>query len=615
MLTDHERKFLESWRTCYKDLERLHLQTVGSLLRSIKFRVMDRVIVLAGKNARFSGYDDNLFECCRQLMGIYSRAIDFYKKNNADINTMSIKNLILGILEVLSVRLHLFNDNCKGSDENPVAIERIKLLSAGVAYFMFNFNESEKAHNIRVRLSDLAEQFTPEYLDTYLDLVQSEILDSFMDKNYMAYSKAVQVCLNSLNTLRNRKALSFFYRFLTDETETLAKLLAQTETIGHILSQNAFEKSESETTKAILSIFNEALTFYDSECLGNLVVFAEAEDYVAPEPDSIDTLRDVCQDMLTNSRLIVEKDYLETAAKYEADILLINNWLGDNADLFIDEVLSRAEITAIRLETEDRLKDLIFKFKQTAEAVACVFSRQVSFYREHFDFFSILNENAILGGINETLMIKIETMAENISAFKDPLGKITHSLLDTEISVNEKESNELIELMLPLLKSLSFAEAGEDESIAINTFYDTLAEAQPVADYRQRVIDIFQKEEERARKNIERFLKDCVLYEISTFEEILQYSVTRLRESDNDHVTDYIDLIDENAHIIETTLKKIGITMIRPKPHDYFNGKEHEVLMAERNESFAKGEVIKSITSGYKLDDQILIRANIIAAK
>ena len=615
MLTDHERKFLENWRTCYKDLERLHLQTVGSLLRSIKFRVMDRVIVLAGKNARFSDYDDNLFECCRQLMGIYSRAIDYYKKNNADISTISIKNLILDMLEVLSVRLHLFNDNCKGSDENPVAIERIKLLSAGVAYFMFNFNESEKAYNTHVRISDLAEQFTPEYLDTYINLVQNEILDSFMDKNYMAYSKAVQVCLNSLNTLRNRKALSFFYRFLTDEKETLSKLLSQTKNVEHVLSQKAVEKSEFETTKVILSILNEAITLYDSECPDNLSIFAESEAYDAPESDSIDSLRSICQDMLANSRLIVEKDYLETAAKYEADTLQIYSWLSDNANLFIDEVLSRAEITVLRAESEDRLKDLVIKFRQTAEAVACVFSRQVSFYREHDDCFSSLNENAILSGINETLMIKIETMAENIFAFEDPLGKITHSLLDTEISVNEKESNELSELMLPMLKSIWFAETSEDDRIVINTFYDTLAEAKPVADYRQRVSDVFLKEEERARKNIERFLKDCVLYEISTFEEILQYSVTRLRESDNDYVTDYIDLIDENAHIIESTLKKIGITMIRPKPHDYFNAKEHEVLMAERNESFAKGEVIKSITSGYKLDDQILIRANIIAAK
>jgi len=46
-----------------------------------------------------------------------------------------------------------------------------------------------------------------------------------------------------------------------------------------------------------------------------------------------------------------------------------------------------------------------------------------------------------------------------------------------------------------------------------------------------------------------------------------------------------------------------------------FNGKEHEVLIAETSEGFAKGEIIKVINPGYKRGDFILTRANVIAAK
>ncbi len=59
----------------------------------------------------------------------------------------------------------------------------------------------------------------------------------------------------------------------------------------------------------------------------------------------------------------------------------------------------------------------------------------------------------------------------------------------------------------------------------------------------------------------------------------------------------------------------MGVDIIAPKPHDIFNGKEHEVIMAEKNNDFKKGEIIKLINSGYKNKNYIILRANVIAAK
>ena len=120
------------------------------------------------------------------------------------------------------------------------------------------------------------------------------------------------------------------------------------------------------------------------------------------------------------------------------------------------------------------------------------------------------------------------------------------------------------------------------------------------------------------QKKLAQFKKEQLLFECSTFEEILHYSVSRLREvseSDAPEVHAFVAAIDENAARLSSILTCRGITLMQPSPHDMFNGREHEVLMAEEREGFAKGEIIKFINSGYKEKDIVLIRANVIAAK
>ncbi|MDR1559890.1 MAG: nucleotide exchange factor GrpE [Clostridiales bacterium] len=609
-LADRERKLTEAWRVCRQDLERLTQRTAGSLLRSVKFRVMDRVIGLAGKHARLSGYDDEMFTSCKRLMGFYSRAISLYERCGAALNTYSVKNLILGICEVLNSRLNMFESQLSGNEENPVAIERIKLLSTGVAYFMFSFNESEKAYqNADLRASELAARFTPDYFNTYIEGIQDDILESFVERNYAAYSKAVQACLLGLNNLQNRKVLSYYYTLLIGESEVLSFVAVHAAAVEHELSRGAGDPIEADISKAFLSVVNEARSFYYMDCRNLIAVFEETGNYVPPEPESMESLRGACGEMLANSRLIAAKDYTETAEKYEADAKLVTACFEKSADLFIGGIISRVGISSMLEEAGRGISEKTDGVRRTAEAVASVFARQVSFYREHSEYLSVLNENSIISGINETLIIKAEILAENTEAFDERRQAAVNSLLGREIPMNDKERGRLLDELFPVLRDKCFNKPGMD------AFYTAAAETEPVGAYRRRISDLCQREEEKAEKEIKRFLKDSVLYEISTFEEILQYSVTRLRGSDNDCVNYYIDLIDENAGIIETALKKIGVTMIRPKPRDSFNGREHEVLMAEPAEGFAKGEIIKCITSGYRFNDQILIRANIIAAK
>jgi molecular chaperone GrpE (heat shock protein) len=110
-------------------------------------------------------------------------------------------------------------------------------------------------------------------------------------------------------------------------------------------------------------------------------------------------------------------------------------------------------------------------------------------------------------------------------------------------------------------------------------------------------------------------VQTCALPIFCTFEEILTHSVSRLKESANEAVTRIAARLRDTYGALEVLLRKNNITPIRPAPRDIFNGKEHEVLVAEKQDGFAKGEIIKLLGSGYRYNGQVLMRANVIAAR
>ena len=150
------------------------------------------------------------------------------------------------------------------------------------------------------------------------------------------------------------------------------------------------------------------------------------------------------------------------------------------------------------------------------------------------------------------------------------------------------------------------------------TITDFLAESltiNPFAAYSDKLNKAITNITAKTEKASFRFKKETLLYEISTYEEILYYSVTRLRESSLPEVAAAVTILDDTFLALEALLAENGITPIRPAAHEAFNGREHEVLTAEEQEGFAKGEIIKTMTSGYKLGDQVILRANVIAAR
>ena len=180
----------------------------------------------------------------------------------------------------------------------------------------------------------------------------------------------------------------------------------------------------------------------------------------------------------------------------------------------------------------------------------------------------------ILLGIRETILIKIESLEEYIQEFNPPPP--------------EDATPAKIEHII-------------DQWLKSPADFDLAKITAPMV--------------EKTNKQIFRFKKETLLYEISTYEEILTHSAARLQDATLPKIAQAEKDLHEIYKNLQSLLKKHNILPIHPAPHTKFDARHHEILVAESNPDFEKGQIIKVINTGYTQDDQVIIRANVIAAK
>ncbi len=127
-----------------------------------------------------------------------------------------------------------------------------------------------------------------------------------------------------------------------------------------------------------------------------------------------------------------------------------------------------------------------------------------------------------------------------------------------------------------------------------------------------RLLD--KQKEENLNYDLDYYKRD-VLFEIKTLEDLIHQSIDKLKVSQEDVCITFVECVDKMYHHILAQLKRHNIMSIIAKEHDPFNGKIHEILLAEVCEGFEKGEIIRTQNSGFIYENRILVRASVIAAK
>ena len=337
--------------------------------------------------------------------------------------------------------------------------------------------------------------------------------------------------------------------------------------------QIILERAEKGACKLILS-YAEAINLYklieeadNQEILDGIitVLIARMQEY----NDISDKLQFLEEELEILSSLIKILDstlFSEESQDIFAVLYDAYQYLGLLMQIEESEVEKRVnDILELRriesFKAVHRLKLTVGNDVAIADEMVRIFIKMLKNWPEPSD----VNDNEIVRGIAETIEIKVEGLKESISQVTEDCNKIIedYATQNSNLLADEVRAEKLKHCQISIEKILL------------------------------------------------KFKRETLLYEVSTFEEILFYSISRIREI----VPIAANLADESISAIEALLKKNNIELIRPQAHEPFNSKEHEVLMAEQNPDYNKGEVIKMMNSGYKHNGVVLLRANVIAAR
>ena len=268
-------------------------------------------------------------------------------------------------------------------------------------------------------------------------------------------------------------------------------------------------------------------------------------------------------------------------------------------------------------DTLEECRRLLRTQNELTDEVTDVFRRIHAVYEADKEQLVLAECADITQGVAETLAIKLDSLAESRAAFAADMDALLAQFLTDAAAPALSDAEREAMLADGTRELLDFLRASEKNTraAAVQGLLDAFARHEPLVKKREALLRLWVRNAEVFRKKRAEFLKAHLLFECSTFEEILHYSVSRLRSASDAAVLAFAAAVDDGAAALPGIFTRHGITLIAPAPHDMFNGREHEVLMAEEHEDFKKGEIIKLMNCGYKQNDTVLLRANVIAAK
>jgi hypothetical protein len=427
-----------------------------------------------------------------------------------------------------------------------------------------------------------------------------EITNTGKNELYECYRNTV-LAVGANITSTDRPALNYVYNALKQEQAVLESIInIQLKTL---LPENSEMESPLQAAAEKLTAAYEN-TVKSNEQSGALMKQSNTE--VRAEPVSIEDFYEIIPEEDNPLSFEPAKEWMQKLDLFRADFKALVKDLVDEAykscmhphKVFIYEM--RKSITDKLILTDGiisnfrKLKEFYEQKKETLDKTKAEMSD-------------------IIIGINESVSLKMDALLEARRAFEDNADKLLTSyrppdfwgkLNDLLVEWSLIYYNEMIQLDLYSIEYEINAQK------LIQVILDNIKES-----YYGGNEGNLGKEKDKVSKMQTEHLRDYVLYEMGTYEEILIYSVAKLKESSDTVVLEYVDECEELLNKQLELLKRHGIDIIRPEPNSLFDAKEHEILIAEKSDTLKRGQIIKSLNSGFKHEGVVLVRANVIAAK
>ena len=651
------------WKTLQPAIETHGRKAIETLYSEID-RDMIKKMAEDAALSKLGSIDEELYSHCAWLMGVYEEIVTFYENFREDITNPEIHGITDGIITILFSRIREFEESAPADGINPIAAEKEAIISQAGA-------QLEKTANIEWQVffpepwGSLAmakwvqDGMTKEALLSLSEATHSRVFPYL----YGAYREALALCCDQLNDFQRRTAVQFYKTMMEDEFEILSTIIKiQVQALEQAAKNNLPDSAANipggpgnlsenypEDEYFLEQDLREATSFEENKELPETESFQQSNSLKQEDPGEI-----VVHKILSLLREAYQrfgKSYKEifAALQQSEEIPSTEQPKPESCNYKCFEAFLNTCLKQAKYINDTALEDKVHTFKshveQAAESILgqyrLAFFKSLHRFRrivagemllanEMTDAFTKLRDNwpeikpegenaeikgtekvtetegaEILRGVAETIEIKIEGLRESIGQIKEECAGIIESF----VTDNPAPSDEDIEAAKAAVWQLW---AQDPDNFAPNKNYSNSPVLTERRKHREKSISRCQ---EALEKKLQKFKCESLLYEISTYEEIIFYSVSRLRKLESPVFQQSAVLADDTLSLLETLLKKNNIEVIRPQPHDPFNSKEHEVLMAESAPDFKKGEIVKLMTSGYRQNDVMLLRANVIAAR
>lgn len=530
--------------------------------KNIKRFVLSSFMKHISESESLALFDEEIFNIYKMIIDRYILFLDNIRKNKYKFNDEVLKNLS-GITSVLESQIRFFSDKC-GANINPIYTEKKNITAIYI----------DKIYKSIDELSNL------DIIYTDIDgiMIRENFINKVIELITTAYKQNLISCLNALNDKENREEISYFNDVLEEEREILSSIIKLQIVALEKICKNEEEKLKiDKLLEPIVEVYQQTSKSFDE--LNNKIKNLNISLNIDFKEDDI-KIRDMVFDIFKNVEFIENRDK-------DKILDIIKKYILKLKDKKVAQEEDKVKVFREDIENALNLAD------ETKKSFECI----VSFINDKKEDYKDLENSNIIDGIYESLVIKVDNIQEKLKDIDD-LKNNTYVKLAEKINDLKKDKSipfDLENIYQMLKENLDL------EEIEKNLDFDT-------------VIKEVEKIYIPCLKKLDDFIKNTLLFEISTFQEIIYYSVIRLR--DKSELKNLVGFIDNINLEIEKNLIENGIEVIKPKPHDKFSAKEHEVLLAEKNEEFLKGEIIKVINYGFKSKEgSVIKRATVIAAK
>jgi len=611
------RDHLNGLVTALDELERFG----GALVDKFAARVVAQMgknisykIVMSGIGARLNSFDEKSYEAYAALMGRYKDISELYGQVCDGIMNENTRRILDGVISIISSRVKFAEENGGISRENPVNAEKNKLVTGLLQEFYKEcklvakddfFAEVDKVKERRLHTLAASPDIDAAHA-AFADVVSR--IDKLSRPIYPIYQKKCQSLVAALNDLNLRTSASYYFRLIETEKDIIESIVK----IQLSALDREYDPVESGEGRLLQAIRECYQMFMKDACqiLDGLRGALGQDDESRTSAESYENYQ---ADLVT--KLSAEQAF--PAAVFEQasqELPTLLRRYGQELEAALHAIIEN-KIAKARLDrTLYELRKNVTQSTLMANAMTGVFRAIHKFYQEHEEYLASEPGIEIISGIHETIGIKIMNIQDGKAAFyEDALQKLENCMLDGRGLCETALENIRAEAAPGLLETLLAAPPDSLPEILEKAF-----DAAFERSFAQKIDKATASWQTEINRHITAFKREVLLYEMGTFDEIMNFSVSKLVEDSGEEQSPSLayaaHLKRAQGELVEI-LGRNGISRIMPHPHDPFDGKEHDVLMAERTEGFAKGEIVKTFSSGYRERDTVLVRASVIAAK